>query len=449
MVQALYNLHYSRRSTARSRKIFEPASSWGIVILYLASALSCLWTPSTAAATLSVSCGAVGKELALCKSGVEAWGRKTGHDVRVVTAPSSTNERLALYQQLLAAGSPEVDVFQIDVIWPGILADHFIDLQAYTDAAEDGHFPAILVNNRVAGRLVAMPWFTSAGLLYYRKDLLEKYGEAVPSTWQELSDAARRIQGREREAGNAKIWGFVWQGRAYEGLTCNALEWIASHRGGSILTESGEVSVNNPAAARALTLAASWVRDISPTGILNYAEEEARGVFQSGNAVFMRNWPYAWALAQAEDSPVQDRVGVAPLPKGGAEGVYASTLGGWQLAVSRYSRHPDLAVDLVLFLTSRPEQKRRALEASFNPSRPALYQDEEVLAANPFTGFLGASMEGTVARPSAASGKAYNRVSNRFWNAVHSVLSGKQQAEPALKRLEQDLNRIMRRRKAH
>lgn len=423
-------------------------SRWGTVVLYLASALSCLWTTETAAATLSISCGAVGKELALCKSGTEAWGRKTGHDVRVVTVPSSTNERLALYQQLLAAGSSEVDVFQIDVIWPGILTNHLIDLQPYTRGAEDGHFPAIVSNNKVAGRLVAMPWFTSAGLLYYRKDLLEHYGASVPSTWQELTDAARRIQRLERKAGNTRMWGFVWQGRAYEGLTCNALEWIASHGGGAIMDASGEVSVNNAAATRALELAKSWVRDISPPGILNYAEEDARGVFQSGNAIFMRNWPYAWALAQAEDSAVKDKVGVAPLPKGGDAGINASTLGGWQLAVSRYSKHPDLAVDLVLYLTSKPEQKRRALEASFNPSRPALYLDAEVLAANPFTGFLGNTMQMGLPRPSAASGTAYNRVSNRFWNSVHSVLSGKQEAAPALHQLERDLKRILRRKRA-
>ena len=404
-----------------------------------------LWAPGAASATLSISCGAVGRELALCKSGTEAWARQTGHTVRVVTAPSSTNERLALYQQLLAARSTDVDVFQIDVIWPGILADHFVDLTPYINGSEQQHFPAIVANNRVAGRLVAMPWFTSAGLLYYRKDLLEKHGEPVPGTWWELTAVARRIQQAERAAGNGRMWGFVWQGRAYEGLTCDALEWIASHGGGTVIDASGTVTVDNPAAAAALDLAASWVGDISPLGILNYAEEDARGVFQSGNAVFMRNWPYAWALAQAQDSPVKDRVGVAPLPKGGAEGSNASTLGGWQLAVSRYSQHPRLAADLVQYLTSEQEQKHRAIEASFNPSRPILYEDAEVLAANPFMGFLGDSMKDAVPRPSAVSGAHYNRVSNRFWNAAHSVLSGKQSAGPALRRLARDLKRILRR----
>jgi trehalose/maltose transport system substrate-binding protein len=159
----------------------------------------------------------------------------------------------------------------------------------------------------------------------------------------------------------------------------------------------------------------------------------------------MRNWPYAWALAEGQDSPVRGRVAVAPLPRGGADGSHASTLGGWQLAVSRYSRHPRLAADLVRYLTSAREQKRRAVEASFNPSRPELYRDAQILDANPFMGFLGAAMNDAVPRPSAVSGSRYNRLSNRFWNAVHSVLSGKRSAASALSRLERDMQRILRR----
>jgi trehalose/maltose transport system substrate-binding protein len=397
------------------------------------------------ATTLSISCGAVGRELELCRSGVEAWSKKTGHQVTVVTSPSSTNERLALYQQLLAAGSGDIDLFQIDVIWPGILAHHFIDLQPYTHDATQRHFPKLIANNTVQGRLVAMPWFTSAGLLYYRQDLLEKYGYRIPETWAELTTTAHHIQQGERHAGNSKMWGFVWQGRAYEGLTCNALEWIASHGGGTLIDADGTITVNNLHAKEALTQAAGWIGTISPPGVLNYAEEEARGVFQSGNAVFMRNWPYAWALSQAEDSPVQNKVNVAPLPKGGPGGSHATTLGGWQLAVSRYSKHPKLAAELVMYLTSFTEQKRRAMIASYNPSMPALYHDTDVLKTNPFLGSLYDIMLHAVARPAAVTGISYNRVSSRFWNAVHEILAGKQTADTALARLQRELGQIRRR----
>lgn len=409
-------------------------------------AMAMLLPQAAQAATLAIACGSVGKELALCRSAAEAWAERTGHQVQVVSAPNSTTERLALYQQLLAARSADLDLIQVDVIWPGILGEHLLDLAPYTDGAEAAHFPALIANDTVDGRLVAMPWYVSMGLLYYRRDLLDRYQEPVPETWEALTGTARRIQGLERAAGNARFWGFVWQGRAYEGLTCDALEWIASHGGGTLIDPSGQVTVNNPRAAKALDRAAGWVGSVSPPGVLNYAEEDSRGVFQSGHALFMRNWNYAWALAQSADSPIKDKVGVAPPPKGGPGGSHATALGGWQLAVSRYSRHPELAVDLLLYLTSAAEQKRRAIAAAYNPSRPALYQDPAILAANPFMATLGQTLEQAIPRPSAVAGKQYNRVSSRFWNAVHKVLAGRQPAATALRRLERELQRILRRR---
>lgn len=142
------------------------------------------------------------------------------------------------------------------------------------------------------------------------------------------------------------MWGFVYQGKAYEGLTCNGLEWIDSFGGGQIADATGQVTVDNARAAEALSWAASTVGKISPEGVLNYSEEEARGVFQSGNAVFMRNWPYAWALGQAADSAVKDKIGGGAACWSGADGKPTGVLGGWQLAVSAYSKNPDLAADL-------------------------------------------------------------------------------------------------------
>ena len=395
------------------------------------------------AATITISCGAVGAELELCREGAEAWAKQSGHQVQVVSTPNSSSERLALYQQLLAAQASDIDVFQIDVIWPGMLANHLHDLRPYLAEDTSDHYPASIANNTVDGRLVAMPWFASVGLLYYRQDLLQKHGESVPTGWDELAEIAARVQAAERAAGHARLWGYVWQGRAYEGLTCNALEWVASEGGGSIVAEDGQVTVDNPAAVQAVTRAAGWVSRISPPGVLNYAEEEARGVFQSGDAVFMRNWPYAWSLSQGADSPVRGKVGVAPLP-GGAGGRSVSTLGGWQLAVSRYSRHPATAAELVRYLVSAAEQKRRAIRGSFNPTIPALYQDPEVLAAAPFFADLMPIMRTAVARPSAATGSKYNQVSHAFWSAVHQVLSGKGTAEAGLNTLQRRLDRLSR-----
>lgn len=401
--------------------------------------------PQTKAQTqISISCGAVGQELEICKQGVEAWSKQSGVKVNIVSTPNSTTERLALYQQILASGASDIDVFQVDVIWPGILGNHFIDLKPYMGGAEKKHFASIVENNTVNGALVAMPWYTDAGVLYYRKDLLEKHGAKVPTTWQELTATAKKIQDAERAAGNDRMWGFVFQGSAYEGLTCNVMEWLDAFGAGAVVDAKGEVTVNNPRAAEALSLAASWIGTISPSGVLNYKEEDARGVFQSGNAVFMRNWPYAWALGNSADSPVRGKIGVVALPKGGPNGKNTGTLGGWQLAVSKYSKNQKAAAELVAYLTSEAEQKRRAIQGSYNPTIGSLYQDKDVLAAVPFFGDLYSTFTNAVARPSKVTGANYNRVSNALWNAAHETLSGKSKAADALVKLDGELKRIRR-----
>jgi trehalose/maltose transport system substrate-binding protein len=396
------------------------------------------------AVELSISCSALGQEYEICKQGVDAWAKQTGNTVKIVSTPNSATERLALYQQLLAANAPDIDVFQIDVVWSGILAPHFQDLTAKAAGVIDKNFPSMIETSKVQGKLVAMPWFADAGLLYYRKDLLEKHGKPVPRTWAELTETAKAVQDAERKAGRGDFWGFVFQARAYEGLTTNALEWISSNDGGTIVDPAGAITVGNPKAAAALKMAAGWVGTIAPEGVLNYTEEESRGVFQAGNALFMRNWPYAWSLAQGPDSTIRDKVGIVPLPKGGADGRNAGTLGGQLLGVSRYSRNIDAATNLVMYLTGPEEQKRRAIKGSFNPTIPDLFKDPDLKAANPFIGDLLGVFTAAIARPAAVTGDNYNKVSTEFFNAVHTVLSKKAEPDQALAKLDRDLKRIKR-----
>jgi trehalose/maltose transport system substrate-binding protein len=422
----------------------EARRMFGAARLFIALAVTVMASVGPlAAATLSISCGAVGLELKLCTEGAEAWAKQTGNEVKVISTPNSATERLALYQQLLAAKSPDIDVFQIDVIWPGILANHFVDLTGKIPAdVVATHFKAIVDNNTVGGKLVAMPWFTDAGMLFYRKDLLEAAGKEAPKTWADLAATAKELQDQARAGGNDRMWGYVFQGKAYEGLTCNGLEWIDSWGGGTIVDADGKITVSNDKAAEAVAWAASAVGTIAPEGVLNYSEEEARGVFQSGNAIFMRNWPYAWSLGQAADSPIKDKIGVAALPAGGPDGKPSGTLGGWQLAVSAYSPNPDLAVDLVAYLTSAAEQKRRAIDGAYNPTIEALYQDQEILTAVPFFGSLYEVFVTAVARPSRVTGLKYNQVSSEFFNAVHEVLSKKAEAPASMSALEKKLDRV-------
>ncbi|MED5619441.1 ABC transporter substrate-binding protein [Ideonella sp. BN130291] len=397
------------------------------------------------AATLKIACSGLGKELELCKGAADAWGKKTGNTVEVVSTPNDASERLALYQQVLASGSDKIDVFQVEMNQVGLLANQLLDLTGYSKGVEKGHFPSMVNNSAVGGRLVAMPWFIDAGLLYYRKDLLEKYKQDVPQTWDQLKATAQLIQDAERKAGKDKMWGYVWQGRAYEGLTCNALEWVASHGGGTIVDDSGKVTIGNPNAVKAITMAAGFVGTISPTAVLNYAEEESRGPFQNGNAVFMRNWPYAWAAAQAADSPVKDKVGVAVLPRGSGDGArHAATLGGQELAVSKHSKNAALAVELVLYMAGPEVQKERALKGSYNPTIVELYKDADIKKANPFMGSLVRTFSSAVARPTAATGVRYNQVSSEFQNTVHEVLSKTAKPEEAIARLNTRLHQISR-----
>ena len=362
--------------------------------------------------------------------------------IEILQGPESATDRLQQYLQFFEAGSGEVDIYEVDVIWPGDIAEHLVDLGQYEQFANvnDEFFPAIVENNTVDGELVAIPYFTDAGLLYYRTDLLEKYGfDGAPETWTELEEMAQAIQDGERDEGNQDFVGFVWQGNAYEGLTCDALEWVASNGGGEIVSPEGVITVNNEQAIAALEQAASWVGTISPEGVTGFQEEDARSVWQAGNAAFMRNWPYAYGLTLEGD--VGENFAVAPLPQGDGEGARsAATLGGWQLAVSQYSENPDVAADFVAFLTSEEGQLSRALEQSNLPTRPAVYESEELLSSpNAFMAEFLPVFQAAVARPSTATAPNYGQASQLFFTAVHNVLTGEEDAATALELLELDL----------
>lgn len=400
------------------------------------------------AETVTIACGPEDDEFEQCRKGAEDWAKKTGNQVDFATVPMAREKQFTTFKQQLEAKSPEVDVYRVDVVWPGLLAEHLIDLKLYvSEEVLNQHFPAIMQNNIVGGKLVAMPWFADAGLLFYRKDLLKKHGQKPPTTWKELEKVARKVQQAERRAGNGRMWGFVFQAKKNEALTCNALEWIDSFGGETIVGEDGKVTINNPQAVKALTTAAKWINDISPPEVLEYEEREALDVFLSGNAVFMRHWPEAWAKAKAEGRKgkcaVKGKCEVMALPKGGGpKAKTTGTLGGWHLAVSRYSKHPEIAADLVKYLTSPEEQKRRAIHAAHNPSVMALYEDPQVLDANPFYKSLLGIFTNAVARPSQVTGPQYNQVSAEFSNAVHDVLSGLGTPEDKLKTLQKTLERM-------
>ena len=334
----------------------------------------------------------------------------------------------------------------VDVIWQGILAPHAVDMKKYYNEAElKQFFPRIIENNTVGGKLASIPWFTDAGILYYRKDLLEKYGfKEPPQTWEELTEMSKKIQEGERAAGKPDFAGFVFQGKASESVTCNAIEWIYSFNGGSIVEPDKKVTINNPNAIKALETAKGWVGTISPKGVTTYGEEEARNVWQAGNAAFMRNWPYAYALGNDPKSVIAGKFDVTVLPKGGADGKNAACLGGWQLMVSAYSKNPDAAADLVKFLASAESQKKRAIELTQLPTLPALYSDPQVLEKNPYWKNMLDVLSNAVARPSTVTGADYNQLSTAFFQSVNKVLTGGETPQNAVSQVERVAKRIVR-----
>ncbi|MCR6670486.1 ABC transporter substrate-binding protein [Devosia ginsengisoli] len=409
--------------------------TWGIALL------AGVAMPAMAyAAELSVVSGSTGRSVEFLRTQLDRFEADTGHTVTIVPMPSSTTDQFGQYRLWLAAGNTDIDLYTTDVIWAPQLADQFLDL---TEAAKDvvgDFFPSIIESQTVDGKLVALPSYTGAPALYYRKDLLEKYGKSVPATWAEMTATAQEIMDGERAAGNADMWGFVFQGNAYEGLTCDALEWVKSYGGGQIVEPDGTISINNENAVAAIDLAASWIGTISPEGSLAYMEEESRGVWQLGNSVFHRNWEYAYALGNSGDSPIKGLFDVAPLPSGeGPDARSAATLGGWNYAVSKYSKNPDAAIELALYLTSYEVQKERAIELTEMPTRPALYDDAEVAAAQPIVPAWKDVLLNAVPRPSAPTKTDYNEVSSLFWSAVHNTLAGNGSAAENLELLEADL----------
>lgn len=421
------------------REIFKAAALRSTV----AAGVLAAFEPSVAQADeLFYVSGAIGNAVANFKALVQPWEEATGHTVTLVPMPASTSDQFAQYRLWLAAGTADIDLYQTDVIWAPQLADHFVDM---TERAKDlvpQHFPSIIESQTVDGKLVALPIFTDAPALYYRTDLLEKHGKPVPATWEELTETARLIQEAERAEGRADLWGFVWQGNAYEGLTCNALEWVKSFGGGQIIEPDGTISINNEQAVAALDLVKGWIGTISPAGVLAYQEEEARGVWQTGNAVFMRNWPYAYGLGNGPDSAVQGLFDVAPLPSGGGHGGSAATLGGWNVAVSKYSAKQEAAISLALYLAGPEAQKQRAMSESNLPTIAALYDDAEIAAAQPIIPLWKDVFTQAVPRPSAPTKGKYNEVSARFWSAVHNTLSGNGSAAENLELLELELSDV-------
>jgi multiple sugar transport system substrate-binding protein len=298
--------------------------------------------------------------------------------------PQSSTQLHDLITQKLRNRDTELDVFVMDVIWPSEFASAGWALpldRFFTPAAQQQFLDAPILANRYRGQIFGVPLFIDAGLLYYRKDLLEKYRFSPPRTWPELVEQAKTILAREQDP---RLVGFSGQFKQYEGLICNMMEYILSN-GGALWDESRlKSAINQPRALDAVRFVRDQIiGEIAHQGVLAYEEPESLTLFTQGRAIFHRNWPYAWSIANDQQgSLIAGKVGMTPLPAfpGGKS---VATLGGWQLGISRFSRKADLAWRFVAFMTNQTMQKRIALATGRAPTRLALYDDPEVLGKVP------------------------------------------------------------------
>jgi trehalose/maltose transport system substrate-binding protein len=373
---------------------------------------------------------------------LEQFTKETGIRVKLLPAPEGAVETLDAWRSLLDSGAKIPDVYAVDVIWPGILAENLLDLNAFVPAQEiASHFPELIANNTVNGKLVALPCLVDVGLLFYRTDLLRHYGyRTPPRTWEELETMAARIQAGERAKGQKDFWGFVWEGASSESVTCNALEWQASEGGGPII-ENNRVTVNSPETGRALERAARWVGTISPPGVITYKEWDAYNIWQAGQAAFMRNWATSHFGELIQGSITKDQFDIASLPRGSAR--IATTVGGRAYAVSRHSLYPREAAMLVRFLCRPDTQLNRIRKIGGSPTIGELYNDPGMLATNPyFSTVLKTYRNDKVWRPSKETGKRYPDLSRAYYGTVHEILEGKKAAASALSDLQAELMQI-------
>ncbi len=370
---------------------------------------------------------------------LDEFNRTTGMRVDLVPAWGSSAEQLSETSKLLALRANAPDVYLIDIVWPGTLSPELLDLTPFIDSNAPGHLPVLLENDTVEGHLVSLPLYVNVGMLYYRTDLLKKYGyNRPPATWNELETMAARIQHGERATGNVDFWGYVWQGGAYEGLTCDALEWQQAFGGGGIIEANGDISVNNPNALEAFRRARRWVGTISPKGVLSYTESDSLAVFRAGNAAFLRHWSGALSASRLGDVRIRDRFDVTVLPAG-PHG-QAQVVGGFHLAVGRHSAHPRESAQLILYLTGGQVQLQRAISAGYLPTIPRLYERPEVLKVLPIAAALRTLREPAwVARPSTIAGSKYAAVSKAYYQAVHEILASPADPADVLARLERTL----------
>jgi multiple sugar transport system substrate-binding protein len=385
---------------------------------------------------LVLAVGGAPAELSFWAELVQDFSRQSGHQLELRRQPADSDQQRQGLIIALDGRQSDPDVFLMDVAWIGLFAAAGW-LRPLSGMDTSPFFTKVVDEaDRYRGRLLALPVYMDGGVLYYRRDLLERFGIAgPPQTQEELRRTAQRVQAAMRPE-DRSFHGFVWEGAQYEGLVVNFMEFAGSR--GGFRRQDGVWRLDSPANRHALRFMYDLIHvyEISPQSTYTeMREEEVRLAFQGGHALYDRNWPYAWALHQAPGSPVRGKVGVAPLPAP-PDGKSVSALGGWHVGISRFSDEPEAARQLVVYLTSRTVQKRMMLELGWNPGRQDLYADPEILAAAPHLEELARVFRQAVPRPNVPYYPQLSAVAQRHLN---SALAGDESPAQALARIDSRL----------
>lgn len=421
------------------RRLLRPYAAWLLI------AAAC-WTNACqdwGRRPLVLAVGGAPAELAVWEELAAEFNQIHGVPVDLLRQPSDTDQRRQSLAIALSARKADPDVFLMDVAWLGLFAaSGWLEALDGRVGAEPFFDEIVQLVDTYQGRLIALPVYVDGGVLYYRKDLLARFGYSKPpETWEALRLCAEHIQDRMRPS-IRDFHGFVWQGALYEGLVCNFLEFAGSD--GGFIRTGGRVRIDTETNRAALDFMRDliWRSRISPPSTYtDLREEETRVLFQSGRALFARNWPYAWTLHQEAESPVRGKVGVCALP-GLTPAQAASTLGGWHIGVSAFSDRKAEALELVRFIVSRETQKQLALRLGWNPSRSDLYGDEDIRRQMPHLPALAHVFRNAKPRPVMPY---YDQLSRGVQRYLNAALAQRLDAAGALSQAQREIDRLAER----
>jgi multiple sugar transport system substrate-binding protein len=403
-----------------------------------------LATTAQAETKLRVFSGGANQRPDLMKKLFEQYSAKNpGITIEVETGGATSDLQRQYLSTVLNAKDPAIDVYMIDIVNPAQYfgAGWLEPLNAYIGEPATvlkPYLPVYATSNVIDGKLVAMPAFADAMFMYYRKDLLEKHKIAEPSTWDDLAVAAKKIQAAE---GNANLQGLSIQGAPIEGAVCTFLLPYWS-QGKEFNDASGKLTLDKAAAAKGLN---QWLGMVDG-GVIkkNVAEVKTPDTvneFKAGNVVFAINWGFAWDRFKDDaDSQVKGKVGVMPLPAV-AGGKSATCVGGWQWAVSAFSKSKAEAAKLVRYMSTPEASKFLASEGSLLPTYASVYTDADVLKVVPWFSSAANVVIAGRSRPVSAD---YGQVSDIVRTTTSAVLARTKTPDEGVADMEGRLRRVMR-----